>query len=109
VPSHEDAPTASTEPSAERAQLTPKRSHMGLIYDPITKEGCKPRFKYHQWADEEDISDDIKGQIETGSLSVITVKVDVAKKSIMPDAIEKYLLSLCVRKDGDLPLLNKEL
>lgn len=84
-------------------------SHVGLIYEPGTKEVCIPRFKYHQWRDDENINDELKKNISDGDISVVTVKVDVPINSMIPEAIEKYLLSLCVRIDDKLPILNKGL
>jgi len=82
--------------------------HMGLIYEPNSREVCTPRFKYNDWHSDADVPADIKRQIADGELVVYTIKL-VSEKTLLALALEKYLLSIHVRVTGRLPVLNKDL
>jgi len=82
-------------------------AHMGLIYEPDTKEVCKPRFKYNEWRDDQKIPDDIRKSIEEGDVVVYTIKI--IPVSFDPKVVEKYLLSCFYRLNNRLPFLNKDI
>jgi hypothetical protein len=85
-------------------------AHMGDIYEPGSREPCNPRFRYHEWADCESVSRDIRNAIAHGDTVVYTIKVEpLGGAPGIAKALEKYLLACCFRVDGKLPPLNVDL
>jgi len=84
-------------------------SHVGKLYENDQKTLCVPRFKYHQWANDKSVSTDIRNLVANGEICVVTIQINTDTKSFLPLALEKYLLALCVVKDGKLPVLNKDI
>jgi len=85
-------------------------SHVGLIYEPdLNRVECVPRFKHHQWKKDDSVPVGVRDKIASGNIVVYTVKMEVQVSSILPNALEKYLLATCVRLTGELPVLNKGL
>ena len=82
-------------------------AHMGLIYEPGTQEECRPRFKYHDWSDDQNILDSIRNSIAEGEIVVYTIKV--SPEDFNPQVIEKYLLACFYRAKKKLPILNKDI
>jgi len=80
--------------------------HMGLIFDPETGQECDPRFKYHQWANEVNVPDDIRRDIANGDIVVYTICIEPG--SFEPQVIEKYLIACFYRAWDRLPILNKD-
>jgi len=85
-------------------------SHIGLTYDPETQRPCEPRFKFHQWAQREDVPFGIREAIATAQVVVYTIKVDpLGRPPGLAQALEKFLLATYYRATGSLPPLNLEL
>jgi len=80
-------------------------AHMGLIYEPGTKEICNPRFKYHNWKDDSSVPQKIKDNLALGETVVYAIKVNPSE--FYAESLEKYLLTCCYRLDRKLPILNK--
>jgi len=81
--------------------------HMGLMYDPKTGEPCDPRFKYHDWADDDTVPSKIRASIVNGETVVYTIKI--APNEFDPQVVEKFLLACHYRTKGILPPLNREI
>lgn len=86
--------------------------HMGVIYEPGTKNECNPRFKYHQWAEDiVNVPADIRQSIAEGNVVVYTVRIEPGNnsKTFNPQVVEKYLLACFYRAWDELPVLNKDI
>jgi hypothetical protein len=81
--------------------------HMGSIFEPGTEDVCKPRFKYHQWANDDNVPDDIRQSIADGNVVVYIVRIE--PDNFNPLVVEKYLLACFYRAWGKLPILNKDI
>jgi hypothetical protein len=83
-------------------------SHVGTIYDPDTRQEWTPKFKKHQWANDEHLNNDIKDIIAEGDITVYCIKPASSTLRNLPRALEASLISSFYIVNGKLPALNQQ-
>lgn len=83
-------------------------SHVGTIYDPETGQEWLPKFKKHQWANNDSLESEIKEAVAKGNITVYCIKPTNTPSSNLPRALEASLISAYYIVNDKLPPLNQQ-